>query len=91
VTRLRSAPYACLALVVALALGAAACSSSASGGNALDVSGTTLSNRDFRDRLDAIAKSKTYVAKLTGADGSALKTEGVSAGTYSTWVLKSVL
>jgi parvulin-like peptidyl-prolyl isomerase len=84
VTRLRSAPYACLALVVALALGAAACSSSASGGNALDVSGTTLSNRDFRDRLDAIAKSKTYVAKLTGADGSALKTEGVSAGTYST-------
>jgi len=92
VTRLRSAPYAALVLLLALVVGVAACSSSSISGNALDVNGNTLSNRDFQDRLAAIAGSPTYVAKLKGSDGtSALSTEGSAPGTYSTDFTTQVL
>lgn|GEM_PF-575151 len=92
VTRLRNAPYAALALLLALALGVSACSSSNVSGDALVVSGSTLSNKAFQDRLAAIAASKTYVAKLKGSDGSsALSTEGSAPGTYSTDFTTQVL
>ena len=82
-TRLRSASFASVVLVVILALAASACSSSSLGGNALVVNGDATSNKDFRDRLDAIANSPTYLAKLSGADGQPLKAEGSTPGTYS--------
>ena len=73
-------------------MGVAACSSSSVSGNALDVNGKTLSNKDFQDRLAAIAGSPTYVAKLKGSDGtSALSTEGSAPGTYSTDFTTQVL
>ncbi len=91
-TRLRNAPYAALALLMALAIGVSACSSSSVSGDALVVNGNTLSNKDFQDRLSAIANSKTYVAKLKGADGtSALNTQGSAPGTYSTDFTTQVL
>lgn len=90
-TRSRIVSSAALALVLALAIGASACSSSSTSGSALVVNGTSLSNKDFKDRLDAIAASKTYVAKLNGADGNPLSVNGSAAGTYSTDFTTQVL
>jgi hypothetical protein len=93
VTRLRSAPTALLAALAVVVGGlAAACSSSTVGGAAITVDGTSLSNKDFQDRLEAIQNDPTYFnAAITDAQGQPLDLTGQSPGTYSTDFVTQVL
>ena len=68
-----------------------ACSSSSVGGNALDVNGSTLSNKQFQTYLNDIQADSAYVTKaLTDQSGQTMTTTG-DANSFSTSFTTQVL